>query len=303
MLGQETVTAHDISQPEAPPLIDTHAHVFTQNMPFLANAWTKLNYDYTIDDHINTLDAHGIAYGVISGLSIAGTYNDYSLEAVRRHKRLRATAIVSPEIKHGELVAMQREGFVGIRLQLVRMDPLPDFSSALYRSLLKSVRELDWHVHVAIEGARLAGVVAQLEPSGVKIVLDHFGHPEPELGIHCSGYQAMLRAIDRGRTWVKLSAGFRLLGVDSWRTHPTGDASFFAKEIAQDLVARAGTDRLFWGSDAPFVGYESRITYTQVLNSFEQWVPNQAQRVEISDTGMCFYFGDASISKNAGTQP
>jgi predicted TIM-barrel fold metal-dependent hydrolase len=297
------VKTHAISQSEVPPLIDTHAHVFTQNMPFLANAWTKLNYDYTIDDYISTLDAHGIAYGVISGLSIAGTYNDYSLEAVRRHKRLRATAIVSPDIKHSELVELQREGFVGIRLQLVRMDPLPDFSSEMYRSLLKSVRELDWHVHVAIEGARLAAVVAQLEPSGVKIVLDHFGHPEPALGIRCPGYQAMLRAIDRGRTWVKLSAGFRLLGVDSWRTHPHSDAGFFAKEVAQDVVARVGTDRLFWGSDAPFVGYESRITYTHVLNSFEQWVPNPAQRVEISNTGMRFYFGDASIPKNSGIQP
>lgn len=262
-------------------------------MPFLANAWTKLDYDYTIDDYIGTLDAHGIAYGVISGLSIAGTYNDYSLEAVQRNKRLRATAIVAPDIAHGTLLEMQRQGFVGIRLQLARMDPLPDFSGALYRPLWKSVRELDWHVHVAVEGARLAGVLAQLLPSGVKIVLDHFGHPEPELGTRCSGYQAMLRAIDGGRTWVKLSAGFRLLGVESWRTQPDGDASFLARAVAQDLVARVGTDRLFWGSDAPFVGYERRVTYTQVLDSFAQWVPDPARRAEISDSGMRFYFGDA----------
>ena len=297
------MTAHDLPRSGVPPRIDTHAHVFTQNMPFLANAWTKLNYDYTIDDYIATLDAHGIAYGVISGLSIAGTYNDYSMAAVPRHPRLRATAIVVPDIAHGELVKMQRDGFVGIRLQLARMDPLPDFSGAPYRSLWKSVRELDWHVHVAIEGARLAGVVAQLLPSGVKIVLDHFGHPEPELGTACPGYQAMLRAIDGGRTWVKLSAGFRLLGVDSWRTHPDGDASLFAKGIAQDLVARVGTDRLFWGSDAPFVGYENRITYAHVLNSFELWVPNPTLRAEISDSGMRFYFGDASIATSPGAQP
>lgn len=274
-----------------PPLIDTHAHVFTRAMPFLAGAWTRLEYDFTIDDYVATLDAHGVDFGVISGLSIAGTYNDYSLEAVRRHKRLRATAIVDPDIGNAELKAMQREGFVGIRLQLVRMNELPDFSSERYRPLLKSVRELDWHVHVAIEGPRLAGVLAQLEPSGIKIVLDHFGHPDPLLGVNCPGYQAMLRAIDRGRTWVKLAAGFRLLGTEAWRTHPDGDAGPFSRDMATHLVSHAGTDRLLWGSDAPFVGYEGRVIYRDVLESFRQWVPDPATRARISQTGLDFYFG------------
>lgn len=300
MLSEQAMSTNELSAPAAPPLIDTHAHVFTRDMPFLANAWTRLDYDFTIDDYIGTLDKHGISYGVISGLSIAGTYNDYSLEAVRRNKRLRATAIVAPDIAYSELLAMQREGFVGIRLQLARMDPLPDFSSAMYRPLWKSVRELDWHVHVTIEGARLPGVLAQLAPSGVKIVVDHFGHPEPHLGTRCSGYQAMLRAVDGGRTWVKLAAGFRLLGVDSWRTQPDGDASFFAKEMAQDLVARVGVDRLFWGSDAPFVGYERRITFANVLSSFAQWVPDQVQRAAISSNGVRFYFGEAHLPELTG---
>lgn len=282
----------DASAPAVPPLIDTHAHVFTRAMPYLPDAWTRLDYDFGIDDYLGTLDAHGVGHGVISGLSIAGTYNGYSLEAVRRSKRLRATAIVAPDTGYRELAALQREGFVGIRLQLARMDPLLDFSSAVYRGLLKSVRELDWHVHVAVEGPRLPGVLAQLAPSGVKIVLDHFGHPDPELGTRCAGYQAMLRAIDGGRTWVKLSAGFRLLGVDAWRTQPDGDASPFAQAMARDLLAHVGTDRLFWGSDAPFVGYERKLSYAQVLRSFAQWVPDPAQRAAISRNGLRFYFGD-----------
>ena len=292
-----TGSAVRIASDDMAPLIDTHAHVFTQNMPFLPDAWTRLNYDFTIDDYIATLDAHGVAYGVISGLSIAGTYNDYSLEAVRRHKRLRATAIVAPDISRAELEAMQREGFVGIRLQLARLSDLPDFSSEHYRPLLTSVRELDWHVHVAIEGPRLPGVLAQLEPSGIKVVLDHFGHPDPQLGTACPGYQAMLRAIDRGRTWVKLAAGFRLLGTDAWRTHPDGDGGAFAGDMATHLVSHVGTDRLFWGSDAPFVGYEGRVTYGKVLDSFRQWVPDPAARARIAQTGLDFYFGkDAARS-------
>lgn len=277
----------------APPVIDTHAHVFTRSMPFLPDAWTRPDYDFTIDDFVSTLDDHGVAYGVISGLSIAGTYNDYSAEAVRRHKRLRATAIVAPGIPRADLEAMQREGFVGIRLQLARMEPLPDFASDRYRPLWRHVRDLDWHVHIAVEGPRLPGVLAQLAPTGVKIVLDHFGHPDPALGPDCPGQQALLRAVDQGRLWVKLSAGFRLLGTESWRTHPDGDASGLARQMAAHLVARVGPDRLFWGSDAPFVGYERRIRYAELLEDFRQWVPDAAVRARIGRTGMDFYFGSA----------
>ena len=275
----------------APPCIDTHAHVFTRDMPFLPDAWTRPDYDFAIDDYVATLDAHGVDYAVISGLSIAGTYNDYSLEAVRRHRRLRATAIVAPEIPRAELDTMHREGFVGIRLQLARMEPLPDFSSERYRPLLRHVRDLDWHVHIAVEGPRLPGVLAQLAPSGVKIVLDHFGHPDPALGPACPGQQALLRAVDQGRTWIKLSAGFRLLGTESWRTQPDGDASGLARQMAEHMLTRVGADRLFWGSDAPFVGYERRIRYADVLESFRHWVPDAGVRARIGKTGMDFYFG------------
>lgn len=293
-MPEENANASRVSPEDVPPRIDTHAHVFTRSMPFLPDAWTRLDYDFTFDEYVATLDAHGIAHGVISGLSIAGTYNDYSLEAVRRHKRLRATAIVAPDIERSALDVLDRAGFVGIRLQLARMVQLPDFAGAQYRNLFRHLRDLDWHVHLAIEGPRLPDVLGQLERSGVRIVLDHFGHPDPQQGTACPGYQAMLRATDRGRTWVKLSAGFRLLGTDAWRTNPDGDAGAFALEMARHLVASVSPDRLFWGSDAPFVGYEGRLRFADVLGSFRQWVPDPAVRARISQTGMAFYFRDGS---------
>ncbi len=67
-----------------PPIVDAHAHIFLKDAPLAANAWMPLDYGYSADQYLHTLDAHGIHFGVISGISISGYYNDYMLEELRR---------------------------------------------------------------------------------------------------------------------------------------------------------------------------------------------------------------------------
>ncbi|MXO67108.1 amidohydrolase family protein [Altericroceibacterium endophyticum] len=272
------------------PIIDCHAHIFAAEMPVKADAWTVPDYGFTVDDLLAQLDRYGVHFAVLSGLSISGEYNDYMIRQLRRHKRLRGTAIVNPASDLYTLERMRDDGIVGVRLQLARCDQLPDFTQDDFRLFLRRLRDLGWHVQLAIEGAHLRGVLEQLLPSGVDIVIDHFGHPDPENPLECDGYGAMMEALDTGRCWIKLSAGFRLPGTAAWQDDPDGDVERLAAFVAEDILRRAGTDRLLWGSDAPFVGYESRLTYAQVLASFHDWVPDPMRRAEICRTGLKFYF-------------
>ncbi len=59
------------------------------------------------------------------------------------------------------------------------MRSFEDFRSDEYRLLFRRVRDLGWHVHVAIEGQNLPLVLDPLLETGVDIVIDHFGHPDP----------------------------------------------------------------------------------------------------------------------------
>lgn len=272
------------------PIVDCHAHIFQQDMPFSRDAWTRPDYSFTAEDYLATLDRHGVHFGIISGLSISGHYNDYMIAELRRHRRLRGTAIVAPTTDRYTLDRMREDGIVGVRLQLTRLDQLPDLYSEEFQLLFRRVRDLGWHVHVAIEGPLLSQVLEPLHEAGIQIVIDHFGHPDPEQGIACEGFQAMMRSIDRGRTWVKMSGGFRLLGTAAWQTNPDGDANQIATEVAAELIRRVGADRLLWGSDCPFVGYEGKISYQYALDCFRQWVPDVRTRWQISQTGLRFYF-------------
>jgi predicted TIM-barrel fold metal-dependent hydrolase len=260
------------------PKVDTHAHIWGEHMPLWSKAWNRPAYAYPVETYLETLDASGVDFGVIAAASLFSTYNDYTIRALRHHPRLRGTVIVDPDIGLYELEGMHRNGVVGVRLQLFHTDT-PDLGSDAYVRLLHRLRDLDMHVHVNVEAHRLADVLAALRPSGVKIVIDHFGWPEAELGLNCPGFRAAVAAGHEGVAWVKLSAGFR---------RPDQD---IARMYAEAYVERLGTERLFWGSDAPFVGMEGQVTHARTLEQFEYWLPDPAVRDAIHRTAYRFYFG------------
>jgi predicted TIM-barrel fold metal-dependent hydrolase len=272
------------------PIVDAHAHIFTQDMPLGDSAWHRPEYGFTAEDYLRTLDEHGVHFGVIAGISIYGYYNDYMLEQLRKYKRLRGTVNIPPTTDRYVLERMKEDGVVGVRLQLTRRKELPDLGSEEYRLLLRRIADLDWHVHVVVEGQLWPGVLQKLEASGARIVIDHFGHPNPEEGENCAGFQAVLRSVDKGRTWVKLSAGYRLTWAEPGPTQRDPRAQEMARRLARKLVEHVGPERLLWGSDCPFVGHEAAVTYQDTLDDLASWVPDVATRRKISATALKLYF-------------
>jgi len=248
-------------------------------MPLVANARHRPEYEFTTEQYLAKLDAHGIQYGVLAGASIFGTYNDYVLEAVRQHKRLRGTVLLDPSTDRQTMERMNEDGIVGVRLPWISLSTIPEIDSDPYRGLLRRIADLDWHVHLHVGRGRLAAILPHVEASGVRIVVDHFGNPDPAMGMQSPDFQTMLRSIEKGRTWVKISAGNRV-GREA------------AKLYASELLKSAGPERLVWGSDAPFAGFESSTTYQQTLNDLVDWVPDPVTRHQIgSITPMKLYFG------------
>jgi predicted TIM-barrel fold metal-dependent hydrolase len=261
-----------------PPLVDVHAHVYHLGMPMQSSAWHQPIRDATVEEYVSTLDQAGVRYGVLAAASMYGDYNDYMLDALRAYDRLRATVIVDPEIDPYILRMMKDDGIVGIRLQFRNVETPPDLSSYSYQKLLRRVADLDWHVHLHDEGDRLPQHISHIEMAGPRLVIDHFGRPAAEGGINSIGFQAVIGALERGRTWVKLSGAFRLKRPE------------LARELAQTLLRNGGPERLLWGSDWPFAAFEDRITYADTLSQYRENVPDAATRRAIDETALQFYF-------------
>ncbi|PZW48616.1 putative TIM-barrel fold metal-dependent hydrolase [Humitalea rosea] len=262
------------------PLVDTHFHLYTTDMPITPWAWHHPPEDASAEQFIRLMDQHGVGFGVVAAASLYGQYNDYVIRSLRQYPRLRGTAFVLPETDMYTLERMKADGIVGIRLFFRRVPNPPDLNSPEYKLLLRRVRDLDWHVHTLVSGSALPEVIKAVEGAGVKLVIDHFGKPDEQLGVNCPGFKAVLAAVERGRTWVKMSAGFRM---------PSREA---ARSYAQALLRVSGGERLMWGSDWPFAAFEGQTSYGQAIADLHDWVPDAATRRLISgDTPMRLYFG------------
>ncbi|MGZ9811639.1 amidohydrolase family protein [Pseudoroseicyclus sp. H15] len=269
----------DETQPKEPPLVDSHFHIYTTDLPLAEDAWHRPPEDAGTDRLIRTLDEHGVMFGVVAAASLHGTYNDHVRDALRQHRRLRATAVVDPDISQAELQGMDADGFVGIRFVWSVKENPPDITSAPYRRLLRRVADLGWHVHFIERPARMAGMIAAIEEAGATAVVDHMGLPKAENGMDDPAFKTLLEAVDRGRTWVKLSAAYRFKPPAS------------GIDYARALIERTGGERLVWASDWPFAAHETTMTYARALQDFHDQVLDPELRRRIGGRNpLALYF-------------
>lgn len=288
---QELTMSADVDT--EPPLVDSHFHIFPLGLPYTATAHARPDYSLTVEEHVATMDEHGVQFGVVAAMSLTGFYNDYVVESLRANRRLRGTVYVPPTIGRGELREMDEAGVVGIRLfrSVGSFGALEDLEAHEYQVLLRRVRDLGWHVHVVGVPEHLGPTLDVLNAAGVKIVVDHFGHVDLKLLERSPHYDAILRSVDRGRTWIKISGGFRLTEAKAPRTaRDYVEARERERHLDEFLLEKYGTDRLLWGSDAPFVGHEGAVTYKDRIDSYAYAIPSSAARRAIDRTALKLYF-------------
>jgi predicted TIM-barrel fold metal-dependent hydrolase len=126
--------------------------------------------------------------------------------------------------------------------------------------------------------------------SGVKVVIDHFAHPDPAAGVECKGFQQALAGVRAADTWIKLSAPYRLGGVDPQR-------------YVDALLDAGGLRQLVWASDWPFVSHEDEITYERCLSWLSEWIPDAGTRNIVFAETPAALFGFAGSNAIAADYP
>jgi predicted TIM-barrel fold metal-dependent hydrolase len=230
------------------------------------------DYDAFPEDYLKMLDTHGMSHGVIVPISILGTNNDYTVDVLRNSSgRLRGLAVIDPEKDVSKLESLNAAGIVGIRLNLIGK-PVPDIRNSAWREVTAACRRLDWQIEVYDEASRLSQTVTPLIDSGVKVVIDHFGKPDPKLGINDPGFKYLAGLGRTRQVWVKLSGPYRL-----------SDA--VAADAAPVLLREFGPERLVWASDWPHTGYEGKVFYSKLRAQLDTWVPDKDERrIVLADT-------------------
>jgi predicted TIM-barrel fold metal-dependent hydrolase len=246
--------------------IDTHAHVFHPGLRFIESRRFTPSYDASLALYLQELDRNHVTSGVVVALSVLGTDNSYLLESLRHaNGRLRGVVGIDPATDLHKFDDFEAAGVVGVRVNLTGGLPVPRFGQGAWAEAVAECVRRCWHVEINDRCGRLNESLEPLLDAGVRVVVDHFGMPDPTLGTNDPGFKRLLAHAPTRRVWVKLSGAYRF-------------SPAVADLAAPQLRDAFKCDRLLWASDWPFTQHESTQTYGAQLAKLDRWVPDATER-------------------------
>jgi predicted TIM-barrel fold metal-dependent hydrolase len=107
----------------------------------------------------------------------------------------------------------------------------------------------------------------------VDVVLGHLGYMRTDKGLDNPGFQAMLRLMQRGKCWVKLTGPYRI----STQPLPHRDTIPFGAALLEAAPAR-----VIWGTDWPHVMVKGAMPNDgDLADLLLGWVPDATLREQV----------------------
>ena len=258
---------------KAPPFAtDTHFHIFgpEEKYPLVADR-RFTPPDASVESYLHLHGTLGLSCAVLVQPSSYGTDNRRQLDAAREMDiPTRVIVVVPPAITDRELDELYRAGARAVRFIPTQPGSLPLAQLEYYAERLAA---LGCHIQLMLAPAHLLELAPRLQKLRCDFVIDHMGDIQAALGIEQSAFKALLRLLETGRCWTKLSAGYHA----SQQQPPYRDVI----PLAHALVA-ARPDRLLWGTDWPHINPGKPMpNSTEFFDLLFDWVPDDAIRRRI----------------------
>jgi 2-pyrone-4,6-dicarboxylate lactonase len=275
-----------VSRPPSPPIdrnyrkpklklppgaCDTHFHFIgpQKQFPLKPNhVFSHLEFEDTpIEDWLKMQDALGLSRGLhVQSMMYENNYEIILHGQSRFPDRLRAVCIPWSQIADTELDILTRSGVVGYRVT-------NRLEKAIDQTMIKRVHDHGWSIHYLIRADEMIEDWGpQILNSPGRFVIEHMGGFDSTNGLDGAGFKYILKCMDTGRCWLKLSP--RISKQDNF---PFDDLLPFVRL----LVERYPT-RLLWGSDWPHPQYFKPMPNDiDLLDQMLNWVPDEATRNKI----------------------
>lgn len=259
---------------KAPPgAIDAHHHLFgpSDTWPFVGQT-AYVPADALPETVISLHQRLGLSGGVLVSGGAYGRDPSHMVDVLRRFPGYFRGVMVPPDTMAGdEIAALSGLGVCGVRFSAhhrgTHLAPiLPD--------LARQICEHGWHVQFYAGQGNLHEYADRLLDLPNTIVVDHFGTIIPSRGLDQPAFRSLLRMLETGRVWAKLSGPMRCSDQDP----PYRDMLPFAHALV-----RHAPERLVWGTDWPHISMWDEImpNDADLLDLLLDQVPDQAVRNRI----------------------
>lgn len=259
---------------KAPPgACDTHIHLFgpAAKYPFAPDS------PYTSRDALPETfhalqDKLGLSTAVI--ISPGGYGRNYTLLAdvlAKYPNRFRGIALLRDDTPASEIGRLTKLGVRGMRMMSAkRGQHVPNYS----KEIAARIHEHGWHIQFYPHGTDIVDYADKLLALPNPIVLDHFASIPAAGGTEQPAVTAVLKMLDTGKVWLKLSGPMRC--TDEPLPYPS------VTPLAR-LFVKHRPDRMVWGSDWPHVNLDGREMPNDgdLLDLLADWAPDAAARNRI----------------------
>ena len=264
-----------------PGTCDTHMHFYHKQ--YLALPGTPSPADASVEDYRQLMSWLGIERVVGVQSNAYGENNSLLMESVAQLGACaRAVVVVTPGVSDAELDRLNQGGARAFRCMALHggtlgLDKLEEMAAR--------VEPFGWHAIVQLDGRQFPDYEAMLTGLPGRFVIDHVGKFLEPVPTDHAAFKSLLRIVDTGRCWVKLSAPYE--------TSKTGAPDYDdVGQLAKALV-RAAPERMLWASNWPHAQAD-KFGYPDdpgLLDLLLDWAPHEQTRTKILATNPAELYG------------
>ncbi|KAL3486843.1 hypothetical protein BJX62DRAFT_228477 [Aspergillus germanicus] len=240
---------------------DSHMHVVEPRYPVVADAAYEPT-PHTIHDAIEFETSLGIENVVLVQPSIYGHDNSCLLDALRHIGPSRGRGVVVIDAANANIKTLREWHALGVRGVRVNFKssgkvPSRDELTQLLVDQARVIRPLGWMIQVHTYMSVIPILEEIIPQLGVKVCIDHFGGPElcnfmwkqgePFDPYSLKEFASLISLLKAGRTYVKISAPYRLSRDEGYRD----------LEIMIEEFLKQAPNRVLYATDWPHTRFSS----------------------------------------------
>ena len=254
-----------------PGACDTHMHFYDESVPGAPG--TFLPGHFPVEAYRELQKRLGLERVIVVQPNAYADDNTVTLDSIRKiGKTAKGVAVVRPTVADGELERLTRGGICAVRIMTLHGGML---GFDVMDAVMARVHPFGWHANLQLDGRELPGYEAQIKRLPGRFVIDHTGKFLEPVAPSSAPFKSLLRLVDTGRCWVKLSAPYE--------TSRTGAPKYTDVGVLAKALVRHAPERMLWASNWPHPSARKPTPPRDedLLELLADWAPDEATQRRI----------------------
>jgi D-galactarolactone isomerase len=245
-------------------------HFYDQAVP--AAPGTFMPGHFPVEAYRGVQERLGLERVVVVQPNAYADDNRVTLEAIGAlAPNAKGVGVVKPGVADDELERLTRGGICALRVMTLHGGTL---GFGVMDELMARVHPFGWHANIQLDGRELPRHEAQIKRLPGRFVIDHTGKFLEPVAPDSEPFQSLLRLLDTGRCWVKLSAPYE--------TSKAGRPNYEDVGVLARALVKHAPERMLWASNWPHPSERRNPPDdADLLDLLLEWAPDDATRRRI----------------------